>query len=463
MSPHPEDTPSKTNTQTGVLDLIQSVSKTLVEAREAVSVKYKTWVAAQSTERPAVANLMRNLTLSSVLKIANDIGPKLPHKNDPLSHKVIKLLGVLASFDERLSAKSQGRLWQFFETSGVCTSRNAQFVQVVTQSSVLDQFQVRYFPMNDYCEIVIAHHAEWGTLYLVQYRYGGVPRYDDEFWHTKGFLFDKTLEALWASSHQQLCVQLNEPDEYGQRTPEFTSAPTLTDPLLGKGPEMLERLVSEYKTYQAKGHGRTNLFVGPPGTGKSTMAQHLCQQLGGRLLLLQADAMAFITHKSLDFLVKALRPTMIVIDDLDRVPELQSRAPHIFQSLINLKRQHPHMFTMITINDIGKLDAAMLRSGRIETFTEFELLTAEERKAFLTGYLHRFSASYTPEHLQQLADATDKINHADLRELALQLSCTPLPEVLENLTVRRKWIEKAKETRSAKEGPKPDVVQSKAT
>lgn len=87
----------------------------------------------------------------------------------------------------------------------------------------------------------------------------------------------------------------------------------------------------------------------------------------------------------------------------------------------------------MTINDITKLDPALLRPGRIDEIIGLNPPDGEERKSILQGYLNEFKVTGEID-LEKLIESTDGLTAAYLREVALQLRYRPQTKVLKVIT-----------------------------
>jgi hypothetical protein len=158
------------------------------------------------------------------------------------------------------------------------------------------------------------------------------------------------------------------------------------------------------------------LFHGPPGTGKTSAAKALAQHFGLDVYYLPLSDIEDDTGLLRMFADVDSR-SMLVIEDIDVVHAAKARddaeAKGVSMSgLLNARDGFttPHgLVTIMTTNDLGVLDPALIRPGRADRVVEFDVLDDDQaaRLAYLVG---------TDEPLPKLKGA--RLTHAELLEAA---------------------------------------------
>lgn len=374
-----------------------------------------------------------------VLRVASAIIPKLPASGDSPLTIAVKLLGIADSAREVTKSGSNAALHDFFEGQDATVHTNEHLVSCFFGTDLQCVFTVSRLSMSDYCDVVRAHHPVLGTLWFVEWRYGARPEPSNDFWASRGFDFAGALEQLWELYSGRIHIALVE-RERGVRRSEYSAIPRCTDPLLGAGPDMLDRIVAKRRRYARDEVSVTYLFVGAQGTGKSTFAVRMAEVLGERVLRLDAASFTSSGLRDLDLVLEGLQPGMLIVDDIDRA-DLWSSLGTMLTTLTTLKAKRPALTIVLTVNHENRLDPAMLRPGRIDEIVDFEPPSADDRRQLLFQYARGAGAdpvTLTVAELDQLVAATEGMGAAYLRHFAIQLRYEAVSEVLAMVERRRR-------------------------
>lgn len=126
-----------------------------------------------------------------------------------------------------------------------------------------------------------------------------------------------------------------------------------------------EEIVNRARKFLDNNSSRSLLLHGPPGTGKSQMALYVAQNLGRYALLVHASQLGrHAWEQTLEY-VSYLRPSVLIIDDMDQVDDSSSNL----LSFIDRTRSLVDLFVG-TANQLSALDSAALRAGRIDEVVE---------------------------------------------------------------------------------------------
>ncbi len=165
------------------------------------------------------------------------------------------------------------------------------------------------------------------------------------------------------------------------------------------------------RALQARGHGAL-CFFGPPGTGKTALAEHIAAALAKPLMIRQAsDLMSKFVGETEQNMARMFtqaqrEEAVLLLDEADsflRNRRLAQRSHEI--SEVNQMLQGMERFAGIficTTNLLDELDEAALR--RFSFKLHFLPLSAAQREAmFITEALAGDPTALTPEHHQRLA------------------------------------------------------------
>lgn len=169
-------------------------------------------------------------------------------------------------------------------------------------------------------------------------------------------------EIIWERYHRSNLVVYSKRKEDYWRIEE--------DKYAGAQPSMLSTDLSEdIKKFVAAGVPRSLLLWGKPGTGKSTAVREICQLLNFRYLRFRVEQMSEFKTDSMEQLIQLFSPEAIIIDDFDRTYE-QSELLEMLELIHSMGVK----CFMATVNDLNKLEDAIVRPGRIDEIVEFNKL-----------------------------------------------------------------------------------------
>lgn len=395
---------------------------------------------------------IRRFGWRQALAFSTDILPKIPKRGDGIIETVVKVLGIVDSYTKVTNGQSTA-LFEFFSSLDLKEDTNQQFVNSFFATNLKSSFKVNHIPMGDFLDVVGATNPEIGSIYFLEWHWGGRPEYASSFWYSNGFNFEKTMGVLWNEFHDRLHIGIVFDANKGEIQVGYSEIPPLTDPLIGQLVVELEDFKDQHLKYLRDKVPRTYLFSGKQGCGKTSFALQLARLTHGRTLRIDANGLTSVGTRDLDLLIRSLSPDFLVIDDLDRCAELEKSLPTLFSTLSDFKGKFPNVTVCITINDITKLDAALLRPGRIDEIKEFEDPNEKDREEILQGYLKEFGVTGIDD-LSEIVKSTDGLTGGYLKEIAMQLKYRPQSKVLK-LTSRMRELANPNKTEKKDEGPKP--------
>lgn len=121
-----------------------------------------------------------------------------------------------------------------------------------------------------------------------------------------------------------------------------------------------------------KGINRSIYLHGPPGTGKTCIAEYVADTLNGVYLSFGAEELRQLSTEQVIFAIKLLRPDIIVINDIDR--GLNSIDSFILTTLEELNRIT--RLIIVTANSV-EVTPAIIRTGRFDEVIEVTQLGEE--------------------------------------------------------------------------------------
>jgi SpoVK/Ycf46/Vps4 family AAA+-type ATPase len=187
------------------------------------------------------------------------------------------------------------------------------------------------------------------------------------------------------------------------------------------------------------------LFVGPPGTGKTSVARALSKELGMpflevRLSMITSQYLGETTKNigKVFTLAKRLNPCILFIDEFDYVAKTRLGDEHgaikravnmLLKSIDDISLVDDGVLLIGATNHPQLLDSAAWR--RFDKIVDFPLPDASMRKEIFEKILARVAGTFDT---QKLADITDQCTGSDLRLILREAVLTALFEDRKNLT-----------------------------
>ncbi|MBI2844492.1 MAG: ATP-binding protein [Armatimonadetes bacterium] len=168
------------------------------------------------------------------------------------------------------------------------------------------------------------------------------------------------------------------------------------------------------------------LLYGPPGTGKTSIGRALAHRLKGKFFLIDGTFISgtqgfYGRIQQIFEAAKDNAPSIIFIDDSDILWE-SSDGTGLYRYLLTkmdgLESETSGMVcVMMTAMDVGKLPAALIRSGRMELWIEMPMPNDQAREEILEHWMAKLPESLQSVDLRRVVAATEDFTGADLRRL----------------------------------------------
>lgn len=199
-------------------------------------------------------------------------------------------------------------------------------------------------------------------------------------------------------------------------------------------------LVNEIMKFKNIGIQRSYILSGPPGTGKTTFCLELSKKISGKIVKLDSKVFTDLQSQDIRGIIEGLDCDFIIVDDIDRI--MYNDLSGFFYMLESIKSYEHRPTLLATVNNIRKLDQAVIRPGRFDDIIDFELPTHEERKQFLVNMIEKFNITLTEEDKEVFSKATEGMSQAYLKEYCNQLRIeNSMIELVKKITKRRKYLQ----------------------
>lgn len=164
------------------------------------------------------------------------------------------------------------------------------------------------------------------------------------------------------------------------------------------------------------------LLAGPPGVGKTAIAQVIAHELVGDFTVISVDARAGQSLLAGVYReARSLGPTLIVLEDIDLIVADRrsggpSQALSEFLAVMDIDPAAP-ILTVASTNDVAALDAAAIRTARFDSIIEIGYPDRNMAAKILAAYLTGVPGSATINPAAVCAYFGNEISGADIREI----------------------------------------------
>ena len=188
-------------------------------------------------------------------------------------------------------------------------------------------------------------------------------------------------------------------------------------------------ILADLKKMDFSNYCRAVLVHGKPGTGKSEILKYVALQLGMTTLKYNGEHFRQIYER-----LRALKPEIVILDDLDH-GNLNDAVEQIDCLRTTCK------VLLISANDIGKFDPALLRAGRFDDIYEIEKLDDSVIGKLLEG---------VPEDLKKDLQELPISYIAEFKRQVVEFGETNLVDLAKSILQRAKMVDRLSEARKVK-------------
>lgn len=176
-----------------------------------------------------------------------------------------------------------------------------------------------------------------------------------------------------------------------------------------------DRLIPRWAKFIEAGVRRSVILHGPPGTGKSTLAQQAGRELEGRVCSISVQILSKVSIHVLLEVLETLSPDIFIVDDLDR---MGARDLDFFLGFFEESENHIPLL-IATTNHLEHLPDALKRPGRFDEIWAVEPPQGEIRLRVINYLAELEGVTLTDEGAAKIMEVAEEKNlpGAHLREL----------------------------------------------
>ena len=201
--------------------------------------------------------------------------------------------------------------------------------------------------------------------------------------------------------------------------------------------ELTDAIVSDLKRFMALNLQRSYLFIGAPGTGKSTTCYQIAKRIANNCMKIDSSLLKVFSDDMAETLVNFANTKVIVFDDIDRLTGDQIAFNKLLYCIESIKTFKLKPILLATANNVGNIDLALFRPGRFDRIIKFDLPNEQERSFFFKEEMKGIPGI----EIKILTNATDKLSQAHLKEICNQYKAgVAFKDILKDITVRKSFL-----------------------
>lgn len=377
----------------------------------------------------AVAFDSAKKTLNKVargLQFVNTIKNDLPTKNDSQLTSAIKLVGLVSTILARIpDSKDETAMNRISKAFNLKEGYNPSLMDIINDFQLLSEFKRVNLPKDE--NEAKSFADSWGKVLLYKHPKIGIIGVRETLSNVSSYILhsqDFTPNMLWDLVWEKVngCIDV-QPSSDQYKTFRFNGYQVDIGKHFGTAQERVNDFIEKNRKFISLGFERSYMFLGPPGSGKSTMSQHFARVYSNRILQLSPTIIWNVGDIEIIKLIEESGAEVILIDELDKLmAQLGIQHKGVLLSRIEKMRKcKKGLITIVTANSVKHFPEAMLRPGRIDDIIEFEYPGEDDRKKILQGYAELFDVPITLDAVNRIAGLSEGLTGAWLKEVIMQM------------------------------------------
>lgn len=357
------------------------------------------------------------------LQFINTIKNDLPSKDDSQLSATIKMVGLVSNLLSRIPDKEDGAMMRISKAFKLKEKYNPGLLDIINDFNLLSEFRKVEIPKVDgesfedrYGKVLLYSHPSVGVIGLRE----TLSEVSSYLLHSKDFDVDSIWSLVWGKVDGCVDVQ---PSPHQYKTFRFSEYSTDGGQQFGSAQQRIDDFIEKNRRFIKLGFERSYLFLGPAGSGKTTMSQRFARAYSQRILQFSPDVVWQVGDIDLSRLIQEAQAEVILIDEIDKL--LSNMNAHgqgqLLSRIEKIRKCRPGLITIFTANSIENFPDAMRRPGRIDDIIEFTYPEEEDRKAILRGYSKLLGVEVTDDVVEQIAGMSEGLTGAWLKEVVMQM------------------------------------------
>lgn len=360
------------------------------------------------------------------LRFVNTIKNDLPTKDDGQLTSAIKMVGLVSNLLSQIPDSKDGTAMSRISKAFNLKERyNPALLDIINDFNLLSEFKRVDLPKDETDAKTFADH--YGKVNLFRHPKVGIIGMRETLSEVSSYILHSpnfTPSCIWELVWEKVngCVDVQGANTQ-YKTFRFNGYPVDEGHHFGTAQNRVDEFIEQNRKFISLGFERSYMFLGPPGSGKTTMSQRFARAYSNRILQFSPDVIWNVGDIDIIRLIEESGAEVILIDELDKIMG-QLGVHHkgmLLSRIEKMRKCKPGLITIVTANSVKNFPDAMLRPGRIDDIIEFTYPDEGDRKKILQGYANVLDVKVSDDVVDKIAGISEGLTGAWLREVVMQM------------------------------------------